>query len=53
VLWFPLPVAIPPTAPHSLITISSALYSLDTEKVKKKKKRIKGDAITATGHEGP
>jgi hypothetical protein len=32
---FPLPVLIPPTAPHSLSILMSALCSLDTDSVVK------------------
>jgi hypothetical protein len=32
---FPLPIIIPPTAPHSIIILSSTLYSLDTDSVVK------------------
>jgi hypothetical protein len=31
VLWFSLPILIPPTVPYSLIILSSTLYSLDAE----------------------
>jgi hypothetical protein len=36
ILRFPLPILIPPTAPHSLIILSSTLYSLDTESTVKR-----------------
>jgi hypothetical protein len=35
ILRFPLPVLLPPAAPHSLIILSSTLYSLDTVSVVK------------------
>jgi hypothetical protein len=34
VLWFLMPVLIPPTAPHSVVIVLSMLYSIDTSVVK-------------------
>jgi hypothetical protein len=34
-LWFPLPILIPPTAPHSLLDLSLTLYSLYTDSITK------------------